>query len=101
MFFNSSLFWFLMGIVFVLVAAAFQAFARDRGWRIVWWKVLLALLCYGIFMMSFYAWGTLMGENEGIAGLKILYFGLFISIFLGAVTWRLLSNPSKKSVRKE
>lgn len=90
MFFNSGFFWFLMGILFILAAAGFRAFAKDRGQVISWWKAVLALIWYAIFTFSFYAYGTLMGENEASAGLKILGVGLFVSLVLGIVIWRLL-----------
>jgi hypothetical protein len=89
MFFNSSIFWFLMGVLFILVAAGFRAFAKDRGWVISWWKTVLALFWYAIFTLSFYAYGTLMGENEASAGSKILGLGLVISLVLGLIIWRL------------
>jgi len=90
MFFNGSFFWFLMGVLFILAAAGFRAFAKDRGWVISWWKAILALIWYAIFTFSFYAYGTLMGENEAGAGLKILGLGLFVSLVLGLIIWRLL-----------
>jgi hypothetical protein len=88
MFFNSGFFWFLMGILFVLVAAAFRALAKDRGWVINGWKAALGIFVYFIFTMSFYAWGTLIGENEGSAGVKILLLGLLICLLLGTGLWR-------------
>ena len=91
MFFNSGIFWFLMGILFVLVAAGFRAFARDRGWIVSWWKGVLAIAWYGLFMLSFYAWGTLIGENEGAAGFRILILGLFICLVTGIILWRLMA----------
>ena len=96
MFFDSSFFWFLMGVLFILVAAGFRAFAEDRGWVISWWKAMLALLWYAIFIFSFYAYGTLMGENETSAGLKILILGLFVSLVLGIVIWRLLAPKTPR-----
>lgn len=92
MFFDGNLFWLLMGIVFVLVAAGFKAFAHDRGWVLNWWKGLLAILWYALVGSSFYAWGTLMGENEGDAGFKIFLLGLFVSAVFGVGLWRLLAN---------
>ncbi len=77
-----------MGVLFVLAAASFRAFAKDRGCVISWWKAVLALIWYAIFTISFYAYGTLMGENETSAGLKILILGLFVSLVLGIVIWR-------------
>ena len=97
MFFGSDFFWLLMGVVLVLVAMAFKAFAEDQGWRITWWKWVLIVLWYGLFTMSFFTYGTLAGENEGSAGLKLMLFMLFISLILGVGLWRLLSAGSKDS----
>ena len=97
MFFGSDIFWMLFGIVLVLVAVAFKAFADDQGWVITWWKGLLALVWYAIVGLSFYAWGTLIGENEASAGWKLGLLGLFISLILGVGLWRLLTmNPKKE-----
>ena len=91
MFFDSNFFWFLMGIVFVLVAAGFRAYAKDRGWVIAWWKVALGIVWYGILMLSFYAWGTLIGEREGDAGMKILLLGLVFCLVTGAGLLKLMA----------
>jgi hypothetical protein len=97
MFFNSSLFWFLMGTIFVLIAAAFKAFADDRGWVITWWKGLIAIVVYALFVSAFYGWGTLMGENEAGAGLKFFLAGIFIALIIGVGLWRLLAAKPKKA----
>lgn len=102
MFFESGFFWFLMGIVFVLVAAGFKAFADDRGWIITWWKALLGVIWYGIFSVSFLAWGTLIGEGEGGAGFNVFLLGMFISVIFGVGLWRLFSlDPSEVKVIEE
>ena len=88
-------FWFLMGVVFVVVAAGFHVFARDRGWVVTWWKALLAVLWYAILSTSFFAWGTLIGENEASAGLKLFLIGLFISIVFGVALIRLMARPAR------
>jgi hypothetical protein len=95
MFFSSGLFWILMGIIFVLVAAGFKEFADERGWEINWWKGLLAVIWYAILSLSFYAYGTLRGENEASAGVKFLLLGLFVSLILGVGLWRLLALKPK------
>ncbi len=97
MFFGSDFFWLLMGVVLVLVAAAFKAFAEDQGWKLTWWKWLLSLLWYGLVWLSFYAFGTLAGENESSAGFKILLLGLFVCVILGVGLWRLLMWSPKAS----
>jgi hypothetical protein len=99
--FDSKLFWLLMGILFVLVAAGFKAFAKERGWSITWWKGLLAVVWYAIFSASFYAWGTLIGENEARAGFKIFLLGLFVTAILGVALWRLLSYKPATGVTLE
>ena len=88
-------FWFLMGVVFVLVASGFHVFARDRGWVVTWWKALLAVVWYAILCTSFFAWGTLIGENEAAAGLKLFLIGLFVSIVFGVALIRLMAHPTR------
>ncbi|WP_420644354.1 hypothetical protein [Candidatus Leptofilum sp.] len=95
MFFEGNVFWFLMGMLAILVGVGFKAFADDRGWQLNWWKWLLVIVWYLIFNMSFLAWGTLIGEFEPGAGWKMGVLGLFISLILGVGLWRLLSaKPS-------
>lgn len=97
MFFNGSLFWFLMGITFVLIAFAFKAFVEDRGWVLTWWKGLIAMIAYTIFSLSLYAWGTMAGENEAGAGFKIFLLGLFVTLIIVVGLWRLLSSKPKNA----
>jgi type VI protein secretion system component VasK len=91
MFFDSSLFWLLLGMVTVLVGVGFKAFAEDRGWQLTWWKWVLSIVWYGITMVSFFAAGTLVGENEASAAWRILALGLFVSLILAVGLWRLWS----------
>lgn len=94
MFFGSDIFWLLMGVVLVLIGAAFKAFAEDRGWVLTWWKGLLALIWYGLFCLSLYTYGTLAGEGEASAGFKLMLVGLVICLILGVGLWRLMGlNP--------
>lgn len=95
MFMTSGPFWFGMGILFVLVASGFKAFAEDRGWRITWFKGLLAILWYAVFSLSFYAWGTLIGEGEGSAGLKLFLIGMFVSIVFAVGLIRLFVHGGR------
>ena len=90
-------FWFLMGVVFVLVAAAFRAFALDRGWDLTWWKGLLAVIWYAVLTLSFFAWGTLVGEGEPGAGFKLFLIGIFVTIVLGVGLVRLMARQPRKS----
>jgi hypothetical protein len=95
MFFASGLFWFFMGMITVLIGAGFKVFADDRGWTLNWWKWLLSILWYIIFSLSILTYGTLAGENEGSAGVKILLLGLFVCVVYGVGLWRLLAHKQK------
>ncbi len=99
MFFGSDIFWMLMGVVLVLVGFAFKAFAEDRGWVLTWWKGLLALLWYCLVGLSIYTYGTLAGEGEAGAGVKLMLVGLFIALILGVGLWRLMGVGSKTSTQ--
>lgn len=92
MFIDSGPFWFLMGILTTIVAAGFRAFAGRRGWVLTWWKWALAAAWYVLFSLSFLTWGTLIGEGEGRAGLRLALLGLFVCIALGVGLWRLLGR---------
>ncbi len=95
---GSSVFWIVMGVLFVLVARAFKAFADDRGWILTWWMEIMAVLWYAILGLSLYAWGTLIGEGEGDAGFKLFQIGLFVCIVLGVGLVRLMTRrPSPSS----
>ncbi len=97
MFFNGSTFWFLNGIIFVVIVFGLKAFAEDKGWVMTWWKWLLTGIWYLIFTAGFYAWGTLVGENFPTAGFKAFLTSFFISVVLGVGLWRLLAAKPKKA----
>ncbi|MFP3853118.1 MAG: hypothetical protein ACLFWD_02365 [Anaerolineales bacterium] len=92
MFFNGQFFWFLMGIIAVLVMAGLNAFAKDQGWKMNWWKWLLTAIWYGLFIVTFYALGTLLGENEVQAAWGIFATGIVVTLILGVGLWRLLAR---------
>ena len=95
--FTSGFFWFVMGMIAILVAMGFKAFAEDRGWTLNWWKWLLAAVWYLIFSLSWFTWGTLIGEMEGSAGFKMWLVGMGVSIVLGVGLWRLLAIKPKQA----
>ena len=95
MFFQGSVFWFVMGIVAVLVAVGFSAFAVNRGWTLTWWKWLLAILWYLLLSMTFFTFGTLIGENEGNAAWRIGLLGLFVCLVSGVGLWRVMGFKPK------
>lgn len=90
-FFGGNIFWFLMGIVFIAVAAGFKVLAEDQGWKMTWWKWLLAGAWYFIFFnMGFLVWGTFIGEGFASAGFKLFLLIFFITVVLGVGLWRVL-----------
>lgn len=95
MFLNGPLFWFLNGIVFVVIVFGFNAFAKDKGWIMNWWKWLLTGLWYLILSIGLYAWGTLIGENFPAAGFKTFLLALFICVIYGVALWRILAHKPK------
>ena len=101
MFFNSGLFWFFMGMVTILIGVGFKTFANDRGWILTWWKWLLSILWYVIFSLSIFSYGTLSGEREESAGVKILLLGLFVCIVYGAGLLRLLSFGPRTNIEEK
>jgi hypothetical protein len=97
MFFDGNIFWLLNGVILTVVALWFKDFAEGKGWAMTWWKWLLTGIWYLIFTTSFYAWGTLIGENFPGAGFKFFLLGFFVSLILGVGLWRLLAAGSKKA----
>ena len=93
--FDGPLFWMLMGMIAVVIGGALWSFADRRGWVLTWWKWLLAALWYAVFGLSFYASGTLVGENEPGAGRRVLLLGLFLSLVLGVGLVRVLAHRSQ------
>lgn len=88
--FNSGFFWFVEGILFVVILLAVRAWARDRGLAMPPWKWALFLiwLFFAGFTIAFA--GTSFGEGEPTAGLRGgLLFGL-VTIIGGVGVWRVL-----------
>jgi peptidoglycan/LPS O-acetylase OafA/YrhL len=82
----------LMGALAVFMGGALGSFADRRGWAMPWWKWLLALAWYAVFALTFYASGTLVGEREPAAGVRVLLVGLFLVVVLGVGLVRVLAH---------
>ena len=88
--FNSGLFWFAEGILFVVVVLSFKAWAQDRGLSMPNWKWLLFLLWLALAGFTIAFVGTSFGEGEPVAATRGgLLFGL-ITIIAGVGLWRIL-----------
>jgi hypothetical protein len=88
--FGGALFWFLMGMVFVLVVAGARQWTTDLGIGMSWWKWLLAALWYGLLNLTVAAPLTLVGEFEAHAGGRLFAAMAVITFILGVGLWRLL-----------
>lgn len=96
---GGPLFWFVFGLLFVLVAAGARVWAGDRGMRMTWWRWLLAYAWYGAVLLSIAAPMTLIGENETGAGLRLGLVLAVICVILGVGLWRVLTSGRELSSR--
>jgi hypothetical protein len=88
--FDSGLFWFVEGILTVVVILAVRAWAQDRGLPMPLWKWALFLTWMGLVGFTIAFVGTSFGEGEPVAATRGgLLFGL-ISIIAGVGLWRVL-----------
>ena len=81
--FGGGLFWFVLGIIFVLVAAGAKTWAEDLRLKMNWWKWTLIGLWYILLNFTLAVPFTLWGENESQGGLVTLLFLGVITIILG------------------
>jgi len=89
--FTSGAFWFVEGVLFVLVAWAFRAWMEDRGHALSWWKWMVVAAWVGLAGFTLAFVGTSLGEGEATAALRGgILFGT-ISIFAGVAVWRLIT----------
>ena len=88
--FNSGLFWFVEGVLFVIAVLGFRAWALDRGVRLTPTRWILVLLWAGLAGFSISFVGTSLGEGEPTAAARGgLLFGL-VTIVSGVGLWRFL-----------
>jgi hypothetical protein len=93
--FNSGLFWFVEGVLLVVVILSVRAWARDRGLPMPLWKWIIFALWLALAGFTIAFVGTSFGEGEAVAGTRGgLLFGL-ITVIAGAGSWRLLTRGSK------
>ncbi len=88
--FSGAVFWFLMGMLFILVAKGARVWAEDLNLRMTWWKWALSVCWYGLLVFSVSLSLTFVGENESGAGLRALLFMGVITIILAAGLVRVL-----------
>ncbi len=99
--FNSGLFFFVEGILFVFAVYGFRIWMEDRGVVMTWWKWVLTICWLAVLCVTVAFVGTAIGELEYEAASKsAMIFGLTV-IVTGVVLWRILnhgrSNPGEGS----
>ena len=88
--FNSGFFWFVEGILFVVMIMGVREWARGKkvpmtAWK---WALFLAWVLFAGFTIAFV--GTSFGEGEATAAIRGgLLFGL-IAVIGGVGVWRVL-----------
>lgn len=88
--FGGGIFWFAMGVVFVIVALGARAWAKDLRLRMTWWAWILVLAWYALLNFTVALSFTLIGEGERSAGLRFLAFLGVITLLCGAILARWL-----------
>lgn len=88
--FNSGIFWFVEGILFVIVVLAVKSWADNRRLPMPAWKWVLFFLWVGMAGFTIAFVGTSFGEGEPVAAARGgLLFGLIV-IISGVGLWRVL-----------
>ena len=99
-FFNSGLFWFIEGILAVMVFLGIKTFMEDRQVPMPWWKWIFLGLWFLLAGFTIAFVGTSIGENEMIAALRGgIIFGV-ITIISGVGLWRLLNHRNSLKENK-
>lgn len=93
--FEGGLFWMIMGTLSVLVGVSATLWAKDLGLKMNWLRWVLVVLWYLLLMLTVASPFTLVGENESVAGMRIIPFLLVPTIILGVGLWRLLQAEPK------
>lgn len=94
--FDSGFFWFVEGVLFVLVILGSRAWARDRGLSTPLWKWILFVLWLALAGFTVAFVGTSFGEGEPVAAVRGgLLFGL-LTVIAGAGLWRVFTAGLRK-----
>lgn len=94
--FNSGLFWFVEGILFVVIILGMSVWAKDRGIAMKPWKWVLFVLWLSLAGFTIAFVGTSFGEGEPVAGTRGgLLFGLVTILFGGGLIRVLFSGTGR------
>lgn len=89
---NLVVFAFIVGLLTGAVVVGAISWAKDLGLVMKWWKWLLSVLWYLLFLFLFFAAFTFIGEGEALAGWKTLGISTLILVILGAGLVRILKS---------
>ena len=94
--FQGELFWMVMGALSVLIGISATLWAKDLDLKMNWFKWVLVVLWYLLLLLTVASPFTMIGENEAVAGYRIIPFLLVPTIVLGVGLWRYLKFEPKK-----
>jgi hypothetical protein len=100
-FFTSGTFWFIEGVLFVVLIIALRAWLKEKGTRMTEWKWLLVVVW--IFLAGFTAAfiGTNIGEGEYTAALRGGGVSAIIVLVYALVLLRVLGISGSRKPAKE
>lgn len=94
-FFTSGFFWFLEGILFVIVLLAVRVWTEDQGIPMPYWKWMALVVWMALLGFTIAFVGTSLGENEADAAVRGgILFGIVVAIS-GVGLWRLIKTGSE------
>ena len=94
--FQGELFWMVMGALSVLIGIGAALWAKDLGFKMNWFKWVLVVIWYLLLLLTVASPFTMIGENEAVAGFRIIPFLVVPTVVLGVALWRYLKFEPKK-----
>ena len=94
--FQGELFWMVMGALSVLIGIGATLWAKDLGFKMNWFKWVLVVIWYLFLLLTVASPFTMIGENEAVAGFRIIPFLVVPTVVLGVALWRYLKFEPKK-----
>jgi hypothetical protein len=76
------------GIGLSLAAIGLVVFAKDKGWKMIWWQWLLLAIAAPILLLGVGALGTSLGEGTPAAGWALFGIAFVIALILGFAALR-------------
>jgi len=100
-FFTSGLFWFIEGVLFIVLLTALRAWLKTKGATMTWWKwfLLVAWILLAGFTAAFI--GTNIGEGEYTAALRGGGASTIIVLVYALVLMRVLGVSGGRKPEKE